>query len=236
MKKVMFALATAALVGAVEAACQYLPVPAPTPTEAAWAYQWKFSGKTTKADVAKCNGGDVVIRVPASLKIEGWSFYCDPACGDFEAMQADEIFWMTKPEKAILDGGIDIEVANVIGKKAKEYEAAGLADFTTAAGDQFALIFAGLGKYDAKNLKPTSIKGNFAGTRTAPQLVQDNGRCVAPGLATAAVWPCDDCSCPTETPYSVAYGKWSVKFNKGKAKKYAAGTLDATKLLPSWAR
>lgn len=95
----MFALATAALVGAAEAVCQYLPVPAPVQTEAAWAYQWKFSGKTTKADVAKCNGGDVVIRVPASLKIEGWSFYCDPACGDFEAMQADEIFWMTIPRR-----------------------------------------------------------------------------------------------------------------------------------------
>ena len=234
----MFALATAAMIGAVEAACQYIPVPDPVKTEEAWAYQWKFSGKTTEAANAKCSvsGSDVVIRVPASLKIEGWSFYCEPQCGDFEAMKADEIFWMTKPEKAILDGGIELEIANVIGKKAKEYEAAGIAAFTDANGDQFDLFFAGLGKYDLKNMKPTSIKGNFAGTRSAPQLVQDNGRCVAPGLATAAVWPCDDCSCPTETPDSVAYGKWSVKFNKGKAKKYAAGTLDATKLLPSWAR
>ena len=231
----MFALAAAAMVGAVQAACQYIPVPQPTPTEKAWAYQWKFSGKTTEAAIGKC-AGDVVIRVPGALKIQGWSFYCEPQCGDFEAMQADEIFWMTKPVKSLLEGGVELEVANVIGKKGKDFEALGNAAFTDVYGSKYGFVFAGLGKYDAKNMKPTSIKGNFAGYRTAPMYTKDNGPCSSPDTLKAAVWPCDTCSCPTETPDSVAYGKWSVKFNKGKANKYAAGTLDATKLLPSWAR
>lgn len=231
----MIALAAAAVAGVAQAACQYIPTPTPSTTEDAWAYQWKFSGKTTEAAVGTCNG-DVIIRVPASLKIQGWSFYCEPDCGDFEAMQADEIFWATKPGKTLLTGGVEIECANVIGKKGKDYEAGGVAAFTDTVGDETEFVFAGLGKYDAKNLKPTSIKGNFAGRRSAPQYVKDNGKCYSPTTLVAAVWPCDDCTCPTETPDTVVYGKWSVKFNKAKAKKYAAGTLELTKLLPSWAR
>lgn len=237
----MIALAAVAMIGAAEAACQYLPVPAPVTKSDAWAYQWKFTGKTTKADLSTCLvKNDTVVRVPASLTIQGWSFYCEPDCGDFETMQADEIFWMTKPDKVVLDGGIELEVANVIGKKAKEYEAAGLANFKEIVDNveiaDYQLFFAGLGKYNTKKYMPSSIKGNFAGIRTAPKYVKDNGRCLSPDLLTATVWPCDDCSCPTETPDSVAYGKWTVKFNSSKAKKYAAGTLDATKLYPSWAR
>lgn len=233
----MITIAAVATIGIAEAACSYIEEPVKAPAEKAWAYQWKFSGKTTKADTTKCGGNEVIVRVPSSLKIEGWSFYCTPECGDFETMQCDEIFWMTKPTKVMLDGGIEFEVANIIGKKAKEFETAGVGSFTSGV-DTYALTFAGIGKYDLKKQHPTSVKGNFAGVRSAPRMIISGGSCVADDVVMSAVWPCGDCTCvcPTETPDSVVYGKWSMKFNSSRAKKYAAGTLPAKKVFPNWAR
>ena len=105
MKKLIIVAAAAAMGISAFGACSYIP---PTPSKVgdpAWAYKWKFSGKTTKAVEVKCSrqAGTFVTRTSTSLKIQGWSFYCDPICGDFEAAQADEIFWSTKPEKVLFD-------------------------------------------------------------------------------------------------------------------------------------
>ena len=232
MKK-LIALSAAMIAGATFAACSYIPVKPVVKNDPAWAYQWKFSGKTTKAVATTCKygTGTYITRTATSLKIQGWSFYCDPNCGDFEAAEADEIFWQTKPSKAILAGGVTLEVANVIGKKGKEYEAAGTADFDNA----YALTFAGLGKYDAKNARVSSVKGNFAGTAVAPSMKDGKDTdCTTAPTKVSKVWEC--CGCPTADADSVAYGKWSVKYNKSYAKKYGNGTLKADKVLPKWAR
>ena len=231
MKKLMIAAVAAASVGGAFAACSYIP-PTPQPTaEKAWAYQWKFTGKTTKGVATKCNGVDMVTRSSASLKIQGWSFYCEPVCGDFESAEADEIFWSTKPEKALLDGGITFELGNVIGKKGKDYETAGEAIFKNA----YDLVFAGIGKYDSKNARVSSVKGNFAGTAVAPSLkLGKDTDCIAAPTLVSKVWEC--CGCPTLDADTVAYGKWSVKYNKSNAKKYGEGKLDMAKVLPKWAR
>lgn len=237
MKKVIIAAAVAAMGVSAFAACSYI---APTPAkqgDPAWAYKWKFSGKTTKAIEVRCarQQGTFVTRTAASLKIQGWSFYCDPVCGDFEAAEADEIFWQTKPGKLVLDGGVTLEVANVIGKKGKNYEAAGLAEFTDATGnDLYALTFAGLGKYDAKNERVSSVKGNFAGVAAAPGLTSYNKANCNYDSAVSKVWEC--CGCPTLDADSVAFGKWSVKYSKSYAKKYGNSKLDLNKVLPKWAR
>jgi len=104
MKKLMTLAALAAVTGAF-AACEYTPEVKTT----AWVYQWKFSGKTTygvkpatvKATKGVCGyttGGDAAactVRAPASLKIEGYTLYCEPGCGSdyFEKFaEVNEIF------------------------------------------------------------------------------------------------------------------------------------------------
>ncbi len=232
MKKLVILAAVAAMGVSAFGACTYIK-PDPKVVTPAWAYKWKFSGKTTKAVVAKCD--NVITRAAASLKIQGWSFYCEPECGDFEAMEADEIFWQTKPYKTLLAGGVTFEVANVIGKTGKNYEAAGVAEFADANGnDLYTLTLAGLGKYDAKNLRVSSVKGNFAGIAAAPSLTSYNKASCDYNSKVSLVWPC--CGCPSDEADSVAYGKWSIKYSKSYAKKYAAGSLSAVKLYPKWAR
>lgn len=238
MKK-MIAIAATALAGAALAECAYIPVTPVVEAEPAWAYQWKFTGKTTKAVATKCDygTGDYITRTGASLKIQGWSLYCEPVCGDFEAAEATEIFWQTKPAKVMFtEGGVTFLEANVIGKKGKEYEAVGNANFASDDGTTaYTLAFAGLGKYDAKKTRVSSIKGNFAGLAKAPQM--KNGKdtlCTTAPTVISKVWEC--CGCPTLDADSVAYGKWSVKYNKSIAKKYGNGKLDYNKVLPSWAR
>ena len=231
MKKLMIAAIAAATIGGAFADCAYIPKKDEVRETKNWAYQWKFTGKTTKGVKATCGEQEYVTRSSASLKIQGWSFYCDAVCGDFESGDATEIFWSTKPEKAILDGGITFEIGNVIGKKGKDYEAAGVANF-----GKYGLAFAGIGKYDTKNTRVSSIKGNFAGWATAPSLkLGKDTDCLTAQTLPSMVWQC--CGCPTLEADSVAYGKWSVKFNKSWAKKVATWDADtAKKLLPSWAR
>lgn len=242
MKKLMIAAAAVAMTAGAFAACSWV---APDPVilgDSAWAYKWKFSGKTTKAVATDCVNSPVnvkyITRTSTSLKIEGWSLYCDPACGDFEAMEADEIFWQNKPAKVGFSdaSGVTLEVANVIGKKGKEYEAAGSATFEDYTGIYaYDLVFAGLGKYDAKNARVASIKGNFAGIAAAPQMKAGKDTdCVIAPTVISKVWEC--CGCPTLDADSVAFGKWSVKYNKSIAKKYGNNKLTYKSLWPSWAK
>ena len=234
MKKLIIAAVVAAMGVSAFAACTYKPIKEVAKTAPAWAYKWKFSGKTTKAVTTTCargtKGSAYITRTSTSLKIQGWSFYCEPNCGDFEAAEADEIFWQTKPFKTLLDGGVTLEVANVIGKKGKNYEAFGVAEFK----DLYTLYFAGFGKYDSKNERVSSIKGNFAGTAAAPALTAYNKANCDYDTDVSKVWEC--CGCPTAEADSVAFGKWSVKYSKSYAKKYGNDKLDLSKVLPKWAR
>ena len=228
MKKLILIAGVLAIGGAF-AECAYIKPLTPTSSDPAWAYKWKFTGKTTKAVTSTCE--KKITRTGAALKIQGWSLYCDPECGDFEAAEAAEFFWQTKPYKAILGGGVTFEVANQIGKKGKNYEAAGVAEFTDKDGAAlYTLTFAGLGKYDTKKARVKSVSGNFAGIAAAPA---SKGTDCEDG-EKSKVWEC--CGCPTLDADSVAYGKWSVKYNKSIAKKYANGTLKAKHIYPKWAR
>ena len=244
MKKLM-ALAAIAVVGSTFAAqCGYTPT---TPVQkTAWVYTWKFSGKTTEGAALKdvkvpggaCGyNGDTIkggyVRVPASLKIQGYTYYCSPVCGsdDFETI-SEEFFYMTKPEKSYLEGGVTLEVSNIIGKKAKQFEMAGKANFVEfldlAGADKTAydLTFAGLGKYDSKNSRVSSVSGNFAGT-AYPIWYVSNKVC-----AEAGYYDCETGVLKYAAP-SVAFGKVSVKYNKSAAKRYLEGKKVAVKY-PSW--
>ena len=231
MKKLILLAGVLAIGGAYAASCQFIDKkPTPSSNDSAWAYKWKFTGKTTKAVKAVCPK-DPITRSSASLKIQGWSFYCDPDCDDFETEEADEIFWQTKPSKKILDGGAVFELANIIGKNGKNYEAAGTAKFADDdKKTQYDLTFAGLGKFDQKKKRVKSISGNFAGTASAPWLNDKTG-CSSD---ISQVWTC--CGCPDQDAWTVAYGKWSIKYNKSWSKKYANGKAKWEKIVPKWAR
>ncbi len=242
MKK-LITLASVCAIGAAFAACDYVE-------KASSVYKWKFSGKTTfgtkpeevKADIGYCGwdgsggqGSDCQsVRAPVSLKIEGYTWYCEKDCGSdaFEQIACiDEIFWQKKPFKASLLGGPATDVSNIIGKKAKQFEAAGTATFTeyiqngkTAEGT-YTLTYAGLGKYDKKKNRVKSVSGNFAGFLDQPHFIS-NKSCV-----NAGKWDCAFALvCPGGT--SVAYGKWSAKYQKSASKKFEKyGKLPK---VPSW--
>lgn len=236
MKKLIALAALAATCGAF-AACEY------TAPDTAWVYKWKFTGKTTfgvkpktvkvKTVTGLCgytgsscstDGGTCeTVRAPASLKIEGYTWFCTPKCGsdDFEAfVECNEIFWQKKPFKAAIAGGVSTDVSNIIGKKAKQFEAAGTAHFEewingcTKEGT-YTLTYAGLGKYCNKNCRVTSVKGNFAGFLDQPHYISKD-KCTDAGYWVCAC-PATQLACKAT---SVAFGKWSAKFKKSAAKKY----------------
>ncbi len=246
----MIAAVAAVVAAGAFAACKYTDEDKGPST---WAYTWKFTGKTTEGKLTSgtkgtkgngCGLGDKgnpgeAVRVPASLKIQGYTAYCDVACStgkenSFEVnlIECQEVFWQTKPEKASLAGGVTFEVANIIGKNAKQYEVQGLATFVgyldekyvsengkmTKGGStdkiRYDLVFAGLGKYNKKEEYVSSASGNFAGQLRFPWYVKP-GDC-----QYAGIWECDTVTLiGNEDPVaSVAFGKWNVKFNKKAAK------------------
>ncbi|MBQ3315689.1 MAG: hypothetical protein IJG70_07020 [Kiritimatiellae bacterium] len=267
MKKLMIAALAVASVGAAYAsdACGYI-----TP-DTAWVYKWTFSGKTTvgktlkAAKVAKGNACGYsgsssaqttvcgyAVRVPASLKIEGYTWVCKPGCGSdaFEQFaEQNEIFWQNKPFKASLSGGVATDISNIIGTKAKQFEAAGIAKFTAYAdnvlggNDQgaYTLTYAGLGKYDAKNSRVSSVAGNFAGVLDQPYYIGS----VTVGLLEIWCPPAGFWECNTGALLcgpSVAFGKWNAKFQSSLSKKYLnvsgswnGGENAILKKVPKWA-
>jgi hypothetical protein len=235
MKKLMIAAAVAAVgAAAFGGACQ------PTTPDTAWAYVWKFTGKTTTGNKAASTGGacytgdTCTYRVPSSLKIQGYTYACAPAvCAEdalgFETQFAEcnEVFYMTKPYKASMYGGVTTEIAHIIGKSKKQVEIQGVAKLTEGAENStFTLTYAGLGKLNLANKRVTSASGNFAGTLSQPwAYIVKKDICIKAGY-----WRCDTLALECEGP-SVAYGKWSVKYNKAASKKFLSGI---TIKMPAW--
>ena len=251
MKKLMIAAAAVAMVGGAFAAnCSYDPV-APVIKGTAWVYNWKFTGKTTvgvatrdqviKGSQNNCSftpgstiGGEVV-RTPGALAIQGYTYTCEPECladysqfKDITGDTAPDTFYITKPFKsAMTSSALAINVGNVIGKAANQFEAEGEATFETVEpAETYKLTFAGLGKYDLKNVRVSSVSGNFAGTVETPYLIK-NGVCTK-----AIVWNCD-ASDYIDDDMSVAYGTWSVKYNATASKNYY--NKGAIVKVPAWA-
>ena len=220
MKKIMIAAAVAAIGFGAFASSDCGEV---VQKDAAWVYKWKFSGKSTvgkkttvAASVCKDGGdADCTIRVPGSLKIQGYTYFCNPACGDFESFDEDlEVFYMKKPYKTYLYGGVTTEIANIIGAKKKQSEVYGVATFNDPATlGTYSLTYAGLGKY--KSGRISSVSGNFAGTLDQPYYVPKAGKCIPAGY-----WDCDF-ALVCNGGATPAYGKWSAKFKKSAAKKFA---------------
>jgi len=253
MKKLMIAAAIAAIGIGAFASNDCGPGETKKTYGEAWAYKWKFTGKTTDgrpagtkaASSTWCGPEDgqgdecAWYRVKASLKIQGYTFYCEPGCGSdaFELFPENfEVFWQTKPHKAYLFGGVTTELSHIIGKNKKTYEAYGTAKFKSCEGStsdpthaNYNLTYAGLGKYNLKHERVTSVSGNFAGTVSSSWAYNLKKDWCKP----AGYWECGThrligCGTPT-----VAYGKWSAKFNKSAAKKFLKDQNYRGKL-PKW--
>jgi hypothetical protein len=242
MKKLMIAAAAAAMIGGAYAE----PVCGEddTPKKCYSVYKYSFTGKTTAGiagvDVLGnlCGEDDVdgcAIRVPATLKIAGWVAYCFCDCQNTIGSDTfdEAAFWATKPYKAdIADGKVAYDFVNVIGKKGTQAEAAGAftgtLTFAPAASWDLSsgLIFAGLGKYTAKN-NTYSVSGNFAGSPAASWYIKGKD------CEQTHVWDCVTMTVNCDdTPNTVAYGKWSVKYSAADSKNYMKGKRPAT---PSYA-
>lgn len=240
MKKIMVAAATVALAMGVFAVCGD-----ETPeVKARQVYKFTFTGKTTKgigAQTVKVDCGDdqtgCYARIPAKLKIKGWVAYCLNGCkgvnggtGDAEAWA----FWATKPYKADLGALAELNFADgefphVIGKKPNKAEAYGTFTsqfvFTSQAAWEINFAFAGLGTYKSPVYK--KISGNFAGSPAASWYISGNV------CAQTSVYDCSSLTLVCdETPNTVAFGKWSMKYSKSAAKKLNKGKLPKT---PSYA-
>ena len=196
-------------------------------------YAWKFSGKTTvgvlikdKDTPAQCaegtTGDTEVIRVPGTLAITGYSYICDDECKLInDNLGAITTFVSTKPVKFfITDKTLTIPVAHVIGKSKTQYELGGEFQAKIEA-EQFKLTFAGLGTYNKKAYRFTSVSGNFAGwDNTAPFY---NGKVNNQWCPPADYWDCETLTYAGQpTAQTVAYGTWSVKYHAAYSKKLAA--------------
>ena len=228
MKKLMIAAAVAAIsAGAYATDCQ----PDTPDTEAAQAYKFKLSGKTTVGAAGKVtvNGGGVctpattnaacVLRVPGKVKIEGWMLACDNVCTTLADSTGftEYAFWATKPEKAsITDGAIAFETLQVMGKKSKDAEAIGTFTGTLfeIEAQTIEVTLAGQGKFDQKTGLYKSLSGNFAGKMSPSYYVTSTG-CVP-----TTVFMCDDLSTCVPDQDTAAFGTWSLKYSKSDAKKY----------------
>ena len=252
MKKIMIAAVVAAIgFGAFGASSC-------SPTPQVWVYKWQFKGKTTTGKKAKVTtvgsickpstqtSGDCTIRVPASLKIQGYTWACpgvecatDNTNLGFETawVECNELFWQTKPFKASFNGGVTTEFAHLIGKKKKQVEVLGIANLTdNEANATYELTYAGFGKVKNKSGKYVKkVSGNFAGSLSQPWSVKKakkKSECctAAANCIKAGYWDCATLALICDAP-SIAYGKWSAKYMKSASKKFEAkGTLK----YPSW--
>ena len=229
--------------------------------DSAWVYEWKFTGKTTEGVLktidgvaAGCRVGAIAdqieaIRVPSSLKIQGYTVKCNPTCLDVEeaafvgsSRSEGEAFWITKPTKGAFydagDGvaGVSFSFGNVIGRSSGKYELVGrFRGSESFANETYDLQFAGQGSYDASKLRVTSASGSFAGTMVVPRY-PSYVRELA-GCPEATVWDCMGVRFLGigGRERTAAFGKWKMKYCATASKNFAAGKgRPATKNGAKW--
>lgn len=232
MKKLMIAVAAAALVGGAFAACQ-------EDTACVYAYQVSLSGKSTvaastKAKPSACVDADCY-RKAASYKVKGyvWGTTTDLtdesqcvegcSCLDLTQAQSTTYLWNTKTLKKLGDMTFSqlTLIGSNVGTKAKTAEVVAKIDD---------LVLAGFGKYDTKKLEFKSASGYFAGTVAAPvctTCTYNAGDCTEECVdsASKAFAVCTLEAAEVET--TPAYGKWSIKYSKSAAKKLTKNFAEA---------
>lgn len=251
MKKLMIAVAAAAMVGAASAACK----PGENkPTYDATVYSVKISLKTPKGELcggktgsgSACapgeKGADGYVRTPSTYALQGYFANCSEACDILQKFTQNDIaLWNTREKLFLVDPVYKVDFIHVLSKSQKNAEIKFTLSGTmnNAKRDasfmrKFDLIAAGFGKYSTSADIYTSFSGNVVGTVSKvyyPKAVKDAaGKWYCP---EAGFWLCTPGACGTELKdkESVAYGTFAIKYNASASKKMAAGTLPS---IPSY--
>lgn len=211
MKKLLVFAAAMTIVGGAFAQC----ADEPEDKDCAMVYDLKLSVQTTVPNYKEtytgnpCGDDTIAVncfRKKGKASLEGLLWTCECACNALE--EAELILWDKKAKEEV-DADMEWQFVNIIGKKQKEVEAAWVLAFEDGE-----VMGAGFGKYDKKKKRVKSIKGYFAGSAEPP--VCYDYECEE---IPAAAYICTDLSEPITDLPTVAFGKWSVKYNKSKSKK-----------------
>ena len=211
MKKLMMFAAAMTIVAGAYAQCGF-----DDPNyecDAALVYQAKFNVKTTKGKPYSGKCDDVCYRQKGSANYKGYLYACGCTCDEF--MDAELLLTGNKKNREVFEGFPEWVTLNKIGKKnldAEGYFHVELDDVET--GREFILDAAGFGKFDKKGGYLKNMSGNFVGLMSAP-LCEDPCEIGDPAVAFPACdWEED------EDVETIAFGKWSIKYNKKLSKKY----------------
>lgn len=237
MKKLMIAAALAATVGGAYAGC--IEPEDPTPENCASVYNVTVSLKTLNAKAKKfvnrqdCEDPETGVNcylVSGTRKYAGVIASCECECSDTTVVVGPKFyFWGVTEKTAYPDATAELANAIRFGGatvKASKKVAATL----TLNSDSIALTGAGIGSYNAKIGRASTISGYIAGLVNAPLCPV---KCEDPQTAYGFSL-CGDVD--EITPDAVpAYGSWSVKFNASASKKYAKdSTYVESKMLPKY--
>ena len=214
MKKLMMLAASMTIVGGAYSADCGLGTSSNAPCSAALVYDVKISVKTTAGKSYSGECYDSCYRAKSSRSYKGYLYACGCTCDD---LLAAEFYLVDKKNDDVFEGAIEWNILSRIGKKNLDAEGLFEADLADAfTSREFIIAAAGFGAFDKKTGQLKSMSGNVVGTLTAPE-------CVVPcdiGEPAVAFPACDwQEDSDVET---VAFGTWSIKYNKKLSQRYYA--------------
>ncbi len=181
MKKLMIAVAAAAMIGAASAKCK----PGETsPTYDATVYSVKISLKTPKGELcggktasgSPCapgtKGVDGYVRTPSTYALQGYFANCSGSCDILKNFTQNDIaLWNTREKLFLATPVYKVDFIHVLSKSQKnaEIKFSLSGAMNNAKGDaplmrKFDLVAAGFGKYSPSADIFTSFSGNVVGT------------------------------------------------------------------------
>jgi hypothetical protein len=206
MKKLMMIAAAMTIVGGAYAQCSD-----PVLTDCSLVYDFKASLKSTVGKAASGDCEDLCYRATASKSLKGYLYACE-GC-DCDAFQLATLTAYEKKSDETFVGVPEWDFLNAIGKKSLDAEGLFVVDFA-----QGSFTAGGFGSFDSKTGMLKSFSGSIVGSLPAPYCEV----ACADGTPTVAYLSCDfieDYEIET-----VAFGTFSLKYNKSLSAKYAAGT------------
>ncbi len=246
MKKLMIAAVAAAVsVGSFAALCDDDPV-VTTPDQCE-VYNFKMSLTTLVPSKVKCDEDIAVYFKKGKRTVEGILWDCVATCDD-TAPASNFVAWEKKAKAAVTApltwtgdywqaDALEFAKLDRFGKKAENVEAYAQ-DVAFEFGD---MCLAGIGSYDKKNERVKSVSGYAVGLMTPAtyNVVVNGGECEEDDSTPylGLVLPlCDEfedwCCSGEEVDQVVAYGTWSIKYNKSLSK----GKKRLSQIVPSYAQ
>lgn len=232
MKKLMIAAAAAALVGGGFADCID---PDGETGNCAAVYNVQVSLKTLNAKSKKvkveCEDPEnACYLVAGTRKYAGVLASCECDCEDTTiVLEPKFYFWGTTEKAAYCDAEAKLGNAVRFGGPTSKAAKKVAATFELSAS-LINLTGAGFGSYNAKIGRVASISGYIAGLVNAPLCAV---KCADP-LPAYGFSVCDDNEI-VGLESVPAYGTWSIKYNAGASKKYAANSTYVEKtMVPSY--